>query len=104
MMLYKKIMAEGRTLTKEEATYFNEKYGADFEYDGMEAYNDSVGVYAQLDGKLKPMSITMCDDISDERPVLDLGQNVIKSYVKDFIGILKKPFADRKWLTAFRIT
>lgn len=94
--LYKKIMAEGRTLTKEEATYFNEKYGVDFEYDGMEAYNDSVGVYAQLDGKLKPMSITMCDDISDERPVLDLGQNVIKSYVKDFIGILKKPFADRE--------
>ena len=103
--LYKKIMAEGRTLTKEEATYFNEKYGADFEYDGMEAYNDSVGVYAQLDGKLKPMSITMCDDISDERPVLDLGQNVIKSYVKDFIGILKKPFADREVVdSVFRIT
>lgn len=70
----------------------------------MEAYNDSVGVYAQLDGKLKPMSITMCDDISDERPVLDLGQNVIKSYVKDFIGILKSHLLTGKWLTAFRIT
>lgn len=89
-------MAEGRTLTKKEAEYFHEKYGADFEYDGMEEYNDSIGVYAQLNGRLKPMSITMYNKISDERPVLDLGQNVIKGYVKDFMGFLKKPFGDRE--------
>jgi hypothetical protein len=94
--LFKKIMAEGRTLTKKEAEYFHEKYGADFEYDGMEEYNDSIGVYAQLNGRLKPMSITMYNKISDERPVLDLGQNVIKGYVKDFMGFLKKPFGDRE--------
>lgn len=94
--LFKKIMVEGRTLTKKEAEYFHEKYGADFEYDGMEEYNDSIGVYAQLNGRLKPMSITMYNKISDERPVLDLGQNVIKGYVKDFMGFLKKPFGDRE--------
>ena len=51
--LFKKIMAEGRTLTKKEAEYFHEKYGADFEYDGMEEYNDSIGVYAQLNGQIE---------------------------------------------------
>lgn len=70
----------------------------------MEEYNDSIGVYAQLNGRLKPMSITMYNKISDERPVLDLGQNVIKGYVKDFMGFLKSHLGIGKWLIAFRIT
>lgn len=94
--LFKKVMAEGRTLTKEEALYFNKKYGANFEYDGMEAYNDSVGVYAHINGNLKPMGITIPDNISEEKPTLDFGQDEIKKYVQDYISFLKKPFADRE--------
>ena len=83
-------MAEGRTLTKKEAEYFHEKYGADFEYDGMEEYNDSIGVYAQLNGRLKPMSITMYNKISDERPVLDLGAECNQRLCERFHGLSEK--------------
>lgn len=94
--VFKKIMAEGRQATMKEAIYLNEKYGTDFEYEGMEAYNDSIGVFAHLDGKMKPMSITKFESISEERPGLDLGQNEIKQYVQNYIAILKKPLADRE--------
>jgi hypothetical protein len=46
--IFKKIMAEQRQPTMQEATYLNEKYGTSFEYEGMEAYNDSVGVFANI--------------------------------------------------------
>ena len=94
--VFKKIMAEQRQPTMEEATYLNEKYGTTFEYKGMEAFNDSVGVFAHLDGRLKPMAITKCEKISDERPVIDFGQDAIKQYVQDHITLLKKPLADRE--------
>lgn len=94
--VFKKIMAEQRQPTMEEATYLNEKYGTTFEYKGMEAYNDSIGVFAHLDGGMKPMGITKCEKISDERPVIDFGQDVIKQYVQDHIALLKKPLADRE--------
>ena len=94
--VFKRIMEEKRQPTMQEATYLNEKYGTSFEYAGMEAYNDSVGVFARLNGRLKPMSITRSSKITEERPVLDLGQNEIKQYVQDFITVLKKPLADRE--------
>ena len=62
----------------------------------MEAYNDSAGVFICINGKMKPMNITKCDNITDERPIPDLGQNEIKQYVQDFISVLKKPLADRE--------
>lgn len=92
----KKAMEEKRSLTLAEATYLNEKYGTDFEGEGMEAYNDSVGVFIRIDGSLKPMYLTKCDNITSERPVPDLGQNEIRQYVQDFITVLKKPLADRE--------
>ena len=94
--IFKKIMAEQRQPTMQEATYLNEKYGTNFEYEGMEAYNDSVGVFANINGKMKPMGITKCETITDEKPVPDFGQNAIKQYVQDYISLLKKPFADRE--------
>ena len=94
--IFKKIMAEQRQPTMQEATYLNEKYGINFEYEGMEAYNDSVGVFANINGKMKPMGITKCETITDEKPVPDFGQNAIKQYVQDYISLLKKPFADRE--------
>lgn len=94
--LFKKIMSEGRSLTKNEAAYFKEKYGVDFEYDGMEAYNDSVGIYAKINGRMIPMSLTKPDKISEDRPGLDLGLNEIKQYVNSYLSALKKPFADRE--------
>lgn len=94
--VFKKIMAEQRQPTMQEATYLNEKYGTSFEYKGIEAYNDSIGVFAHLDGKLKPMSVTKSMKITEERPVPDFGQNEIKQYVQDFIAFLKKPLADKE--------
>ncbi len=94
--IFKKIVAEQRQPTMQEATYLNEKYGTNFEYEGMEAYNDSVGVFANINGKMKPMGITKCETITDEKPVPDFGQNAIKQYVQDYISLLKKPFADRE--------
>ena len=94
--VFKKIMAEQRQPTMQEATYLNEKYGTSFEYEGMEAYNDSVGVFANLDGKMKPMSITKPESITDEKPVPDFGQDAIKQYVQDYMSFLKKPIADRE--------
>lgn len=91
----KKAMEEKRSLTLAEATYLNNKYGTNFEGEGMEAYNDSIGVFAHLDGKLKPMSITKSSKMTEERPVPDLGQDEIRQYVQDFIAVLKKPLADR---------
>ena len=79
--VFKKLMAEQRQPTMQEATYLNEKYGTSFEYEGMEAYNDSVGVFANLDGKMKPMSITKPKSITDEKPIPDFGQDAIKQYV-----------------------
>lgn len=92
----KKAMEEKRSLTLAEATYLNNKYGTNFEGEGMEAYNDSVGVFAHLDGKLKPMSITKSSKMTEERPVPDLGQDGIRQYVQDFISMLKNPLADRE--------
>lgn len=94
--IFKKAMSEKRQLTMEEATYLNEKYGTSFEYAGMEAYNDSVGVFANLDGKMKPMNITKSERITDERPVPDFGQDEIKQYVQEFLSVLKKPIADKE--------
>lgn len=56
--VYKKIMAEQRQPTIQEATYLNEKYGTSFEYEGMEAYDDSIGVYAHMNGKMEPINVT----------------------------------------------
>ncbi len=92
----KKAMEEKRSLTLAEATYLNDKYGTSFEGEGMEAYNDSIGIFAHLNGKLKPMSITKSTKMTEERPVPDLGQNQIKQYVQDFIAVLKKPLDDRE--------
>lgn len=94
--VFKKIMAEQRQPTMEEATYLNEKYGTTFEYEGMEALNDSIGVFAHLSKGLKPMAITKPESITDERPVPDLGQDGIKQYVQDWTAFLKKPLADRE--------
>lgn len=94
--VFKKIMAEQRQPTMQEATYLNEKYGTSFEYEGMEAYNDSVGVFANLDGMMKPMSITKPESITDEKPVPDFGQDAIKQYVQDYMSFLKKPIEDRE--------
>ena len=94
--VFKKIMAEQRQPTMQEATYLNEKYGTSFEYEGMWAYNDSIGVFANLDGKMKPMSITKPETITDEKPVPDFGQDAIKQYVQDYMSFLKKPLADRE--------
>ena len=94
--VFKKIMAEQRQPTMEEATYLNEKYGTTFEYKGMEALNDSVGVFAHLENRMKPMGITKCETITDERPVPDFGQDEIKQYVQDWMSFLNKPLADRE--------
>ena len=94
--VYKKIMTEQRQPTMQEAIYLKEKYGIDVEYAGMESYNDSVGVFANLDGKMKPMSITKPESITDEKPVPDLGQDAIKQYVQDYMSFLKKPLTDRE--------
>ena len=92
--VFKKIMAEQRQPTKEEAIYLNEKYGTSIEYGGMEAYNDSVGVYAHLDGSMKAMGVTNFKSITEERPIPDFGQSEIKQYVQDYLSFLKKPFSD----------
>ena len=94
--VFKKIMAEQRQPTMAEATYLNEKYGTSFEYEGMEALNDSVGVFAHLESGMKPMGITKFTTISDDKPVPDFGQDAIKQYVQDYISFLKKPLADRE--------
>lgn len=94
--VFKKIMAEQRQPTMEEATYLNEKYGTTFEYEGMEAFNDSVGVFAHLESGMKPVGITKCETITDERPVPDFGQDGVKQYVQDWMAFLKKPLADRE--------
>lgn len=94
--VFKKIMEEKRQPTMQEATYLNEKYGTSFEYAGMEAYNDSIGVFAHLDSILMPMSITKPSKMTEERPVPDLGQDGIRQYVQDFIAMMKKPLADRE--------
>lgn len=82
-------------MTQDEAIYFNEKYGTSFEYVGMEAYKDSIGVFAVLQKGLKPMGITK-PSITEERPELDLGQNAMKQHVQNFLAYLKKPTADRE--------
>ena len=94
--VFKKIMAEQRQPTMAEATYLNEKYGTSFEYEGMEALNDSVGVFAHLESGMKPMGITKFTTISDDKPVPDFGQDAIKQYVQDYISFLKNPLADRE--------
>lgn len=94
--VFKKIMNEKRQPTIDEANYLNSKYGTSFEGAGMEAYNDSIGVFARIEGRMKPMGITKCERITDDRPVPDFGQDAIKQYVKDWLSVLKKPFADRE--------
>ena len=98
--IIQKIKAEGREPTKEETEYIRNKYFSTFakispEFDGMEAYYDSVGVYARLEGTLKPIGYTTHDKITEIRPVLDLGQDEIKQYVKDVLASIKNPLADR---------
>ena len=93
--VYKDIMAEQRQPTREEITYLNDKYGTSFEYQGMEALNDSVGVYARLENGMKPMGITTHEITTDERPLPDIGQDV-KQYVQDWIALIKEPLADRE--------
>lgn len=94
--VFKKIMSEKRQPTMEEARYLNDKYGFSVEYEGMEAYNDSLGVFAHVDGKMKPMAITVYERITDERPIPDFGLSEIKQYVQNGIAFLKKPLADRE--------
>lgn len=94
--VFKKAKSEKRQFTMEEARYLNGKYGTSFEYEGMEAYNDSIGVFAHVDGKIKPMAITVYEQITDQRPIPDFGQDEIKQYVKNGVSFLKKPFADRE--------
>ncbi len=94
--VFKKIMAEQRQPTMEEAIYLNEKYGTTIEYEGMEALNDSIGVFAHLESGMKPIGITKIKTISDEKPVPDFGQDAIKQYVQDYISFLKNPLADRE--------
>lgn len=94
--VFKKIMAEQRQPTTEEATYLNEKYGTNIEYDGIETLNDSVGVFACLPSGMKPIGITKFETITDEKPIPDLGQDAVKQYVQDFIGVLKQPLADKE--------
>lgn len=93
--LFQKIMAEKRPLTQQEALYFNEKYGTSFEYEGMDALNDSIGVFAALPSGMKPMGITKYETITDEKPIPDFGQDFIKQYVRNYISFLKNPLADR---------
>lgn len=102
--VFKKIMAEQRQPTMQEATYLNEKYGTSFEYEGMEAYNDSIGVFANLNGKMKPMGITKPETITDEKPVPDFGQDAIKQYVQDYISFLKSLLQTGLLLTVFKTT
>ena len=102
--VFKKIMAEQRQPTMQEATYLNEKYGTTFEYQGMETLNDSVGVFARLANGMKPMGITKYEEITDEKPVPDFGQDAIKQYVQNYIAFLKKPLADGRLLIVYRIT
>lgn len=94
--LFQKIMAEKRPLTQQEALYFNEKYGTSFEYEGMGALNDSIGVFAALPSGMKPMGITKYETITDEKPIPDFGQDFIKQYVRNYISFLKNPLADRE--------
>ena len=94
--VFKTIMAEQRSPTKEEAAYLNEKYGTTFEYEGMEAYNDSVGVYAHFNNGMKAMGVTNFKSITEERPVPDFGSDELKRYIQDYLSFLKKPIADRE--------
>lgn len=94
--VFKNIMSEQRQLTMDEAIYLNEKYGTNFEYEGMEAFNDSVGAFAHMDGGIIPIGITKCESIIDERPVPNIGQNEIKQFIQNWLSILKEPFADRE--------
>ena len=94
--IFKKIMAEQRQPTMQEATYLNEKYGTTFENEGMETLNDSVGVFARLADGMIPMGITKYKTISDDKPVPDFGQDAIKQYVQNYIAFLKKPLADKE--------
>ena len=93
--IFKRIMEEKRHPTMEEAMYFKEKYGLNYEFNGIEAYNDSIGVYAHIDGKMKIMNVTKCDEITSDRPIPDIGLDRIKSYINDYISVMKNPFADR---------
>lgn len=94
--VFKKIVAEQRQPTIQEAAYLNEKYGTSFEYGGMESLNDSVGVFAHLANGMKAMGITKYKTITDEKPVPDFGQDAIKKYVQDYIAFLKKPLGDKE--------
>ena len=94
--VYKSIMEEQRRPTMQEAIYLKETYGMNVEYEGMEAYNDSVGVFANLNGKMIPMSITIPESITEEKPVPDFGLDAIKQYVQEYRSFLKKPIADRE--------
>lgn len=93
--VFEKIVAEQRQPTEEEARYLNGKYGTNFEYEGMEAYNDSVGVFANIEGKLQSVKLSNYS-ITNIRPMPDFGLDGLKRYLNDFISTLKNPFADRE--------
>lgn len=92
--VFKKIMEEGRRPTMQEATYLNEKYGTSFEYEGIEAYKDSIGVFAHIDGLTKPMRPTDSGVITDERPAVDFGKEEIERH-RQRLALIKMPLEER---------
>lgn len=88
--VYKKIMAEQRQPTIQEATYLNEKYGTSFEYEGMEAYDDSIGVYAHMNGKMEPINVTKYRTITDELPLAFYDQDEIEQHLNNHLSIMRE--------------
>lgn len=94
--IFQKVLKEQRSLTADEARYLNETYGTSFDYEGMEAYNDSIGVFAHVDGKLNPMGVNINAHETDECPGLESTASDAKQYVDNWIDRLKHPLADRE--------
>lgn len=92
--VFKKIVEEGRQPTMQEATYLNEKYGTSFEYEGIETYTDSIGVFAHIGGMMKPLQQTNSGVITDERPAIDFGKDEIECH-RQRIALIKMPLEER---------
>lgn len=95
--IVKKVEKEKRKFTKEEAEYLNKKYGTNiYGTDYEMLYKDSVGVFANIDGKMRPMYIATPENITDKHPIPFCDDiNEIKRYVNGYLSLFKKPFADR---------